>query len=142
VQSTGCAPIAAAFERDERRPVDVGEPRTIAHAISNPNPPSGARLLRALRTGDRGLALSVSDREIEAAQLLLAEEEGVFVQPDAAASLAGLTRAVRRGLVGPAERVTLILTGHGLKDPSVFERVQIDVRISSSSGLEAALSQA
>jgi threonine synthase len=141
VQSTGCAPIAAAFDRDEARPVEVGQPCTIAHAISNPNPPSGARLLRELRNGDRGLALSVSDREIEAAQLLLAEEEGVFVQPDAAASLAGLTSAVRRGLVGADERVALILTGHGLKDPSVFERVEIDVRITSSSGLARALSQ-
>jgi threonine synthase len=141
VQSSGCAPIAVAFDQGEMRPVEVGEPSTIAHAISNTNPPSGARLLRELRNGDRGLALSVSDREIEAAQLLLAEEEGVFVQPDAAASLAGLTSAVRRGLVGPDERVTLILTGHGLKDPSVFERVQIDVRITSSSGLGSALSR-
>ena len=54
VQSTGCAPIAAAYEMAEARPLDVGEPRTIAHAISNPRPPSGARLLRELRwaTGD------------------------------------------------------------------------------------------
>jgi threonine synthase len=141
VQSLGCAPIAAAFERGELQPAEVGDPRTIAHAISNPSPPSGSRLLRELRGGERGIVISVSDREIEAAQVLLAEEEGVFVQPDAAASLAGLTSAVRRGLVTPTERVTLILTGHGLKDPSVFERAKIDVRITSSSGLSSTLSQ-
>ena len=58
--------------------------------------------------GDRGCVIGVSDREIEAAEALLAEEEGIFVQPDAAASLAGLdlrcpTRAggpVRAGCVG------------------------------------------
>jgi threonine synthase len=140
VQSTGCAPIATAFEYGDMRPASVAVPHTIAHAISNPRPPSGARLLRALQNGARGLAIGVSDREIEAAQVLLAEEEGVFVQPDAAASLAGLTSAVRRGLVAATERVTLILTGHGLKDPSVFERIQIDVRITASSGLGVALS--
>jgi threonine synthase len=141
VQSSGCAPISTAFELGDSQPANVGEPHTIAHAISNPRPPSGSRLLRALQNGERGMAISVSDREIEAAQVLLAEEEGVFVQPDAAASLAGLTSAVRRGLVAPTERVTLILTGHGLKDPSVFERAQIDVRITASGGLSTALSK-
>jgi len=85
------------------------------------------------------MVIAVSDREIEAAQALLAEEEGMFVQPDAAASLAGLTRALRRGLVGPSERVTLILTGHGLKDPSIFDRTLIDVITTSSGDLRHAL---
>ena len=71
----------------------------------------------------------------------LAEEEGIFVQPDAAASLAGLTYAVRRGLVDPSAQVVLVLTGHGLKDPSIFERVQIDVEITSSSQLAATLAR-
>jgi threonine synthase len=139
VQSIGCAPIARAYDRSQLVPADVGEPHTIAHAISNPNPPSGARLLRELRTGEHGMVIAVSDRDIEAAQALLAEEEGMFVQPDAAASLAGLTSALRRGLVGPSERVTLVLTGHGLKDPSVFDRRLIDVITTSAGHLSQAL---
>jgi threonine synthase len=83
----------------------------------------------------------VSDREIEAAQALLAEEEGIFVQPEAAASLAGLTQAVRRGLVERSVRALLVLTGHGLKDPSIFERAQIHVEIASPSQLVATLAR-
>lgn len=141
VQSTGCAPVATAYARGEVRPVDVGEPRTIAHAISNARPPSGARLLRELRAADQGCVIGVSDREIEAAQALLAEEEGIFVQPEAAASLAGLTQAVRRGLVERSVRALLVLTGHGLKDPSIFERAQIHVEIASPSQLVATLAR-
>jgi threonine synthase len=139
VQAAGCAPIASAFECSRDRPEDVGEPRTIAHAISNPRPPSGARLLRTLSYAAGDLVLSVSDREIQAAQVVLAEEEGIFVQPDAAASLAGLTSAIRRELIGRTERVILVLTGHGLKDPSVFERMPTQARTISSGELASAL---
>lgn len=139
VQSSGCAPIARAFDAQAMEPVDVGTPDTIAHAISNPRPPSGARVLRGLLQDGLGWAIAVSDREIEAAQALLAEEEGVFAQPDAAASLAGLVRALKQGLIRSPRRVVLVLTGHGLKDPSVFERMHVRVTSSPASELETAL---
>lgn len=141
VQATGCAPIAAAFAAGETRPRLVERPDTIAHAISNPNPPSGARLLRALGAGERGWAIAVRDREIEAAQRLLAEEEGLFVQPDAAAAFAGLSKALRTGLIPRPSRVTVVLTGHGLKDPTAVERLEIAARSISAGQLESALSE-
>lgn len=141
VQASGCAPIALGFAAGTGRPARVERPDTIALAISNPDPPSGARLLRALRGGERGWVVSVTDRQIEAAQALLAQEEGLFVQPDAAASLAGLTRAVRTGLVQHPRRVVLVLTGHGLKDPSVFERGAVPTRDAPASALEDLLTQ-
>lgn len=139
VQSTGCAPIAQAYAQHELTPVKIGHPHTIAHSIANPTPPSGARLLRLLLQNQWGWAIGVTDREIEAAQLLLAEEEGLFVQPDAAASVAGLTRALRSGLIPRPRKAVLVLTGHGLKDPSVFERITVDVESTASAMLEAAL---
>jgi len=141
VQAVGCAPIASAFAAAELRPRWVDRPDTIAHAISNPSPPSGARLLRALGAGERGWAIAVRDREIEAAQRLLAEEEGLFVQPDAAAALAGLSQALRNGSIPRPSRVTVVLTGHGLKDPAAVERLWIAPRSISAAQLESALSE-
>jgi threonine synthase len=59
----------------------------------------------------------VTDRQILAAYRLLAREEGVFVEPASAASVAGLLQAHAEGLVRPGERVVCTVTGNGLKDP-------------------------
>lgn len=60
--------------------------------------------------------MSVSDERICEAQALLATEEGLFVEPSAAASLAGILEDLRQGRLNSAEPVVAVLTGHGLKD--------------------------
>ena len=57
--------------------------------------------------------------EILEAQRLLAQREGIFVEPASAASIAGLIKLTRRGLIERDEEVVCIATGHGLKDPDV-----------------------
>jgi len=59
----------------------------------------------------------VSDEEILGAYGLLAQLEGVFCEPASAASAAGLVKWVQTHGFMPSDRVVLILTGHGLKDP-------------------------
>jgi threonine synthase len=78
----------------------------------------------AARDESGGLIDTVSDQEIVAAYKLLAQKEGVFVEPASAASIAGLLKLIRTGYFKPANRLTgkpanivCILTGHGLKDP-------------------------
>jgi threonine synthase len=58
----------------------------------------------------------VSDDEIMSAIPALAAGTGVFAEPAAAASLAGLREAIRAEIVRPADRVVLLVTGSGLKD--------------------------
>jgi threonine synthase len=48
---------------------------------------------------------------------LLAREEGVFVEPASAASVAGLLQTHARGGVVRGCRVVCTVTGNGLKDP-------------------------
>ena len=69
-----------------------------------------AKALIALRKSN-GFAESVTDREIVDAQVLLAREEGLFVEPSGAVSVAGYLK-VRRKLGG---KIVCVLTGHGLK---------------------------
>jgi threonine synthase len=66
----------------------------------------------------------VTDRQIRKAYRLIAAEEGIFVEPASAASLAGVIKLAENGYFEHAEgveggkvRVVCVMTGHGLKDP-------------------------
>ncbi|TKX57892.1 threonine synthase [Halorubrum sp. SS7] len=115
VQAEGAAPMVEAIEagNDEIRRWEEVETRATAIRIGNPvNAPKAIPGIR--NTG--GTAVAVSDPEITAAQRHLAAE-GVGVEPASAASLAGLKKLRRSGVVGDDERVVCLTTGHLLKDP-------------------------
>ncbi len=107
-QAAGAAPIV--------RGTVVPEPTTIASAIRIGNPASWQRALEA-RDQSGGSIESVTDRQILAAYRLLAREEGVFVEPASAASVAGLLQTAATGALDAGCRVVCTVTGNGLKDP-------------------------
>ncbi|QKG25372.1 threonine synthase [Actinomadura verrucosospora] len=107
-QASGAAP----FVKGE----PVLKPQTIATAIRIGNPASWD-LAIAARDESGGAIDSVTDRQILAAYRLLAREEGVFVEPASAASVAGLLQATEQGVVKPGAKVVCTVTGNGLKDP-------------------------
>jgi threonine synthase len=123
VQSEGSSAIADAFLGDGViRPVQV---RTIADGIAVGLPRDPQRAMRAIRHSN-GVALKVTDGEILEAQSLLARKTGVFVEPAAAASLAGLLRMAGQGQVERDDTVVLLLTGTGLKDTaSILDRAPL-----------------
>jgi threonine synthase len=47
----------------------------------------------------------------------LAAEEGVFLEPASAASVAGLLQSLDAGLVDSGQTIVCTVTGNGLKDP-------------------------
>ncbi|KOX89040.1 Threonine synthase [Thermus aquaticus] len=113
-QAAGAAPLVLG------RPVE--KPETIATAIRIGNPASWEGAIRA-KEESGGLIEAVTDEEILEAYRYLAREEGVFVEPASAASLAGVWRLLREGRLEEGTRVVLTLTGHGLKDPATAEKV-------------------
>jgi threonine synthase len=94
----------------------VPPPSTIATASRIGNPSSWSQALAA-RDESGGAIQSVTDRQILSAYRLLAQKEGVFVEPASAASVAGLLQAAQAGLVERGEKVVCTVTGNGLKDP-------------------------
>ncbi|WP_096394254.1 threonine synthase [Halorubrum trapanicum] len=115
VQAEGAAPMVEAIEEgnDEIRRWEEVETRATAIRIGNPvNAPKAIPGIR--NTG--GTAVAVSDEAITDAQRDLAEE-GVGVEPASAASLAGLRKLRREGVVADDEQVVCLTTGHLLKDP-------------------------
>ena len=113
-------PRMLGFQAEGAAPLVLGhpvlKPETIATAIRIGNPASwdGARAAADDSGGSIGM---VSDREILDAYHLLAESEGLFVEPASAASVAGLARARAAGEVDRGLTAVCVLTGHGLKDP-------------------------
>ncbi len=109
-QAEGAAPIV--------RGKVIEKPKTIATAIRIGNPASWKQA-EAARDESGGLIDMVSDKEILEAYKLLANKEGVFVEPASAASVAGVLKLNKSGyfknLKNP--KIVCILTGHGLKDP-------------------------
>lgn len=108
-QAAGAAPIVLGH------PVD--EPDTIATAIRIGNPASWAQAIEA-RDSSGGVIDSVSDEEILAAHKILSRDEGIFVEPGSAASVAGLLKMSAAGKVPSGAKIAVTVTGHGLKDPS------------------------
>jgi threonine synthase len=108
-QAEGAAPLV--------RGQPVAKPETRATAIRIGNPARWRDAMRAIRES-RGLVTTVSEDEIRNAYERLAAEEGLFVEPASAASVAGVIRLAENGFFGD-EPTTVVctLTGHGLKDP-------------------------
>lgn len=118
VQAAGAAPIYFG--------APVEHPETVATAIRIGNPASWDLASAAIKNSGGAVEI-VSDEEILAAQKWLAVQEGVFVEPASAASVAGLFKCLGSEQCGPCPvakipegaRIVCTVTGHGLKDPDV-----------------------
>ena len=113
-------PMMLGFQAAGAAPIVTGEPvsnpSTIATAIRIGNPASWKQALAA-RDESGGAITSVTDKQILEAYRLLAREEGVFVEPASAASVAGLLQTHARGALPKGARIVCTVTGNGLKDP-------------------------
>ena len=58
----------------------------------------------------------------------MAKTEGVFAEPSAASTVVGLKKLIRLGKIARDEEVVCVITGAGLKDPSIIERLVGDRR--------------
>jgi threonine synthase len=95
----------------------VSKPETIATAIRIGNPARWRQALEALDESD-GQITAVTDEAILESWHLLAQMEGVFVEPASATGVAALKQQIAVGELDPTGKTAVcILTGHGLKDP-------------------------
>ena len=114
VQAEAANPIVEAF--DSGNDLKDSEANTIADGIAVGKPREGQKALRAIRETE-GYAVAVSDNAILEAVNTLSSKCGIFVEPAAAASLAGLRKCLNDSVIHKNDRVILLLTGHGLKAP-------------------------
>ncbi len=106
----------------------VEKPETAASAIRIGNPASWEGATAAISESSGGIDI-VTDEEILEAQAWLAKNEGIFVEPASAASVAGLMKSLsapagNSPLSATPEGGTIVctVTGHGLKDSDTAMR--------------------
>jgi threonine synthase len=86
---------------------------TLATAIRIGDPVHAAAVRAA-----HARVLHVDDDEIVSTWRLLAAQEGLFCEPSSAAGLAAVLRGDVEG-----DRLAVTITGHGLKDPAIADRL-------------------
>ncbi|MGE5675226.1 MAG: threonine synthase [Mycobacterium leprae] len=112
VQAEGSPAVANYFQSGTYHP---GPESTIADGIAVGEPRNYIKAVRRV-ANSKGSFVLVSDADIRAAMRLTGRLAGVFAEPAAGAAVAGLSEAVRRGIVQSGETAAVIISGSGLKD--------------------------
>ncbi len=131
VQSSGCAPIVAAFEAgaDESQPWQ--DAHTVAFGINVPKALGDFLVLEALyATG--GTAVAVADDDLLVDVLLAGRLEGMFLSPEGAATVTATRLLRQRGWITSTDEVVLLNTGAGLIYP---DTVPVDADVVPRGGV-------
>lgn len=112
VQAEGASPLVNAQHSGRIIPTRA---KTIADSISVGYPRAGYMALKA-RKESRGEFIKVKDKEILDSIHFLAKNAGIFAEPAAAASFAGLRKMLAEKKIKRSEKVVVLITGSGLKD--------------------------
>ena len=140
-------PRMTGFQASGSAPIFLGRvvdnPETIATAIRIGNPASWEGASAAIKDSC-GCIDIVTDEQILLAQRWLAAEEGIFVEPASAASVAGLMKCFSKDRCTNCPfhnfpdnaKVVLTVTGNGLKDPEApmvhgFKALEADADMES-----------
>jgi threonine synthase len=114
LQSTGCAPIATAYDADQPASQFFQNAQTFAAGLRVPKPYGDAIILDIVRASG-GRAIASTDEAILASILDYAKHEGIFLSPEGAAATAAYDHLLSTGELTSTDRVVLFNTGAGLK---------------------------
>lgn len=108
-QPQGCAPVAAAWAAGDE---DVAPVRaaTGVEVLAMGDPPDGPDVLAAARASG-GAVLAVTEADLDAVVALVAERTGIAVDLASAVAVAAARDAVVAGVIDPATRTVVVLTG-------------------------------
>ena len=125
VQASNCAPIVKAFNENKKESEFWEDAQTIAYGITVPKAIGDFLVLEAIYETN-GTAIAIDDKDILHYQEILAKNEGLFVCPEGAATLAATVELYKNGWIKENEKIVLLNTGSGLKYP---DTVQINQQI-------------
>lgn len=112
IQSSGCAPMALAFERGDRIATPVEQPQTAIATLATGNPGFAYSWLYDLIQKHGGTIEQATDQDAYAMTKLLATTEGISVEPATAVAFAGLMKLAKNGIIKRYESVVINCSGH------------------------------
>ncbi|MBM4167278.1 MAG: threonine synthase [Ignavibacteria bacterium] len=113
VQAEGARPIVDAFYSG--KDLIPAQTKTLADSIDVGVPRNWRRAIQQIKLS-HGEMLAVEDEEILEAMRLTGKLTGVFGEPAGIACVAGLKKAIAKGIVKKNESAVCVITGNGLKD--------------------------
>jgi threonine synthase len=113
VQAEGAKPILDAYYSG--KDLVPSDTNTVADSIAVGTPRNWRRAIRQVKLSG-GEMIAVSDEEILEAMRTTARLGGVFGEPAGVAGVAGVKKAVEKGIIKSNESVLTVITGNGLKD--------------------------
>src|ERR1700678_2149347 len=125
VQSSGCAPIAKAWDEGKTSAEMWPHASTLASGLRVPKPYGDYLILDILKKSG-GLALTAADAEILAATRHWAKVEGIFAAPEGAASLIAYQKLLASTFFAADDTVVLFNTGSGLKYLDVLDNSSME----------------
>lgn len=114
-QAAGCAPYVKAVRENKTEVEYWDDIRTCAGGLAVKKAPEGDIVLKRVRdTG--GTAESVTEEELLDMQKLLANREGIFVEPSGAVGMAVVRKMIEQKMLDPDSKIVAVLTGAGWHD--------------------------
>jgi threonine synthase len=121
VQAEGAAPFYDLMQAADRSALRaVRDPHTLATAIKIGDPVSWPKALHEVTTSG-GVVEKVTEQEIADAKAVIGQC-GIGCEPASAATLAGIRKLTRAGVIAADADVVAVLTGNLLKDPDYIYR--------------------
>jgi len=119
-QSSGCAPIAEAFQKGDRFSTPPADPHTIASGLRVPTPLGDFMILDAVRESG-GAAVAIDEDALDHWMRLTCALEGVSLCPESAACVGAAAEAAKEGTIDPDEPVVIFNTGAAQKYVEAIE---------------------
>lgn len=120
-QPANCSPLAEAFASGSEDVADGEWRPTLAEGTAIARPVRAREVLQAVRETE-GAIVAVTEEEIVASTREL-NRRGLYAEPTAATPAAALPRLIEDGIVDPAGRTVMILTGTGAKASEAMAKV-------------------
>jgi threonine synthase len=112
IQTAGCAPMVNSFEKGLETSEIVHNPSSVINVLATGNPGPAYPYLRNLVLTYGGAFVKVDDQASLRAMRVMAQMEGLSMEPAAAVACAGLIKMVQEQLIGPQETVVVNVSGH------------------------------
>ncbi len=119
-QSSGCAPIADAFDSGAEKGADVENPHTIASGLRVPKAFADFMILQAVRESG-GRAMAAAEDRLQEWMHKATSLEGIALCPESALCIGVLEACLKAGHIKPDEEVVLFNTGATQKYVEVME---------------------
>lgn len=112
IQAEGCAPMVNSFKAGLEDATVVTDPQTLIATVATGNPGAVYPFLRNIILTHGGTMETVSDEEAFRAMHVMAQMDGLSMEPAAAMACAGLFKLVSQQVIKPSETVVVNVSGH------------------------------